>query len=328
MGQAVRDTLAQERLRSAALRRACKRRALRRQGRAEAALLPGRALEQGSLPSPVHGCRHNLWVAPGPCLQREPRQGPPSGRRCPPAHAPAHPPAPLRGVSPIRPSYLLVLPPVDVAAASQPAQSAATAPTVCVWCVAWCSRLAVAAGAAGACWALPAAALPSPCLQRCHSSYRSSVSKNELGTWGSGCRMGVGSSVAHAASSSAQPAAPATCPCPAARPPPIPRTPPLHGAPGTARLACPTPCQRQAPPTGSRPCCSAHASACGPPRKQCGERSITRRASLTGFLTLVSSVAAPHLQVGRARLSCAASRWLALQVPGLGRVAPGVGLWS
>jgi hypothetical protein len=54
-------------------------------------------------------------------------------------------------------------------------------------------------------------------------------------------------------------------------------------------------------PTGSRPCCSAQASACGPPRKQCGERSITRRASRTGLRTVVSSVAAPHLQGAQVR---------------------------
>jgi len=39
----------------------------------------------------------------------------------------------MMGVSPTRPSYLPHLPPVEVAAASLPSQSIATAPTVCAW---------------------------------------------------------------------------------------------------------------------------------------------------------------------------------------------------
>lgn len=47
-----------------------------------------------------------------------------------PTKSSANPPAPTRGVSPTRPLLLAVMPPVDVAQATWPAESTATAPTV------------------------------------------------------------------------------------------------------------------------------------------------------------------------------------------------------
>jgi hypothetical protein len=43
----------------------------------------------------------------------------------------AHVPAPMMGLSPTRQSSAFVMPPVEVAAASCPSVSSATAPTVC-----------------------------------------------------------------------------------------------------------------------------------------------------------------------------------------------------
>ena len=48
---------------------------------------------------------------------------------------PIYSPAPIIGVSPMRPSHLPVIPPVEVAAARRPLQSMATAPTVSESCI-------------------------------------------------------------------------------------------------------------------------------------------------------------------------------------------------